>query len=102
MYRIVESLYCTPGANVTLYVNYIGIKKTQNKILGGMRKGEEECLMPLLLLEAILDAVILNGVQPSFNPPSPITEEGGQHSGFYPAFLLKWLRLLTNSLGIIT
>ena len=26
MYRIVESLYCTPETNFTLYVNYIGIK----------------------------------------------------------------------------
>ena len=27
MYRIVESLYCTPEANMTLCVNYTGIKK---------------------------------------------------------------------------
>ena len=27
MYRIVESLYCTPETNVTLYVNYTRIKK---------------------------------------------------------------------------
>ena len=26
MYGIVESLYCTPEANIVLYVNYIGIK----------------------------------------------------------------------------
>ena len=26
MYRIVESLYCTPETNITLYVNYTGIK----------------------------------------------------------------------------
>ena len=32
MYRIVESLYCTPETNITLYVNYIGIKvKTKKK-----------------------------------------------------------------------
>ena len=32
MYRIVESLYCTPETNITLYVNYTGIK-IKNKIL---------------------------------------------------------------------
>ena len=26
MYRIVESLYCTPETTVTLYANYSGIK----------------------------------------------------------------------------
>ena len=26
MYRIVESLYCTPETNITLYVNCTGIK----------------------------------------------------------------------------
>ena len=26
MYRIVESLFCTPETNITLYVDYIGIK----------------------------------------------------------------------------
>ena len=26
MYRIVESPYCTPEINITLYVNYPGIK----------------------------------------------------------------------------
>ena len=26
MYRIVESLYCTPENNITLYVNYTGMK----------------------------------------------------------------------------
>ena len=26
MYRIVESLYCTPETNITLYVNHTGIK----------------------------------------------------------------------------
>ena len=26
MYRVVELLYCTPGSNITLYVNYTGIK----------------------------------------------------------------------------
>ena len=35
MYRIVESLYCTPEINIMLYVNYTGIKnfKQQNKII---------------------------------------------------------------------
>ena len=31
IYRIVESLYHTPETNVTLYVNYIGIKKKKKK-----------------------------------------------------------------------
>lgn len=26
MYRIIESLYCTPETNTALYANYIGIK----------------------------------------------------------------------------
>ena len=26
MYKIVKSLYCTPENNITLYVNYTGIK----------------------------------------------------------------------------
>jgi len=26
IYRIVASLYCTPETNVTLYINYTGIK----------------------------------------------------------------------------
>ena len=26
MYRTVELLYCSPEANITLYVNYTGIK----------------------------------------------------------------------------
>ena len=26
MYRVVESLYCTPETNITLYVNYLEFK----------------------------------------------------------------------------
>ena len=37
MYRIVESLYCTPETNITLYVNYTGIKKGEE---GEGREGE--------------------------------------------------------------
>ena len=32
MYRIVESLYCTPETNITLYVNYTEIKIKTIKI----------------------------------------------------------------------
>ena len=31
MYRIIESLYCTPETKVTLYVHYTGIKIKKNK-----------------------------------------------------------------------
>ena len=33
MYRIFESLYCTPETNMTLYVNYTGIKIKWKKSL---------------------------------------------------------------------
>ena len=36
MHRIVESLYCTPESNITLYINYIGIKikkKTEKNVM---------------------------------------------------------------------
>ena len=32
MYRIVESLYCTPETNITLDINYISIFFKKNKI----------------------------------------------------------------------
>lgn len=35
MYKIAESLYCLPGTNVTLYINYISIKKGKDKHNGG-------------------------------------------------------------------
>ena len=31
MYRIVKLLFCTPETNITLYVNYISIKKKKKK-----------------------------------------------------------------------
>ena len=31
MYRIVKSLYCTPETNVTLHINYTGIKIKNKK-----------------------------------------------------------------------
>ena len=33
MYRIVESLYCTPETNITLYVNYTLIKTNKKDII---------------------------------------------------------------------
>ena len=31
MYRIIESLYCTPEINISLHVNYTGINKNLKK-----------------------------------------------------------------------
>lgn len=43
MYRIDEKLYCTPGTNLILYVNYIGIKgKKERKEGEGLEVGGEK------------------------------------------------------------
>ena len=44
MYGVIESIYCTPETNVTLYVNYTGIKtkklilKIPERKRGGRKK----------------------------------------------------------------
>ena len=40
MYKIVESLYCTPEISITLYINYTGIKYIHMYPWGKKKKQE--------------------------------------------------------------
>lgn len=47
MYTAVESLCCTPELNLTLYINYISVKKKKKKIgpkCQSVRAEEYDCL----------------------------------------------------------